>query len=145
MDHLVYSVYRAANELMGAERTWELVWRTGEILYERLEAILGLESVEDPVEALSRIAEWLKSVGYVEEAEVRRISGEEFEYVMSKPAIARSAEELVREGRVPPHISTSLMFAVLKKRGLRAELGETVFLPEGRVVERWRVVGSRPD
>ncbi len=135
-------MYRAANELMGVERTWDLVLRAGEVLYERLERALGLESIEDPVEVLSRIAGWLEDVGYVERAEVRRVSGDEFEYVMGRPVIVGGAEELVREGMVPPHISTSLMFAALKRRGLKAELEETRFLPDGTAVERWRVVGS---
>lgn len=143
LDHVMHSVYRAANELMGVERTWDLVWRAGEILYERLEKSLGLGSVEDPLEALSRIAVWLESVGYVDKAEVRRVSEDEFEYIMGRPAIVGGAEELVREGMTPPHISTSLMFAALRKRGLRAELRETRFLPDGTAVERWRIIGPR--
>lgn len=139
LDLVMYSVYRAANEIMG-EKTWDLVWRAGEILYEELERSLGLGIAEDPVEALSRIAEWFIAMGYVDEAGVRRVSEGEIEYVMGRPAIARGAEMLVREGMVPPHISTSVMFAALKKRGLRASIvGEPTFRPDGTVVERWRI------
>ncbi|MEM4936364.1 MAG: hypothetical protein QW780_05095, partial [Sulfolobales archaeon] len=107
VDLVMYAVYRAANELLG-RRTWDLVWRSGEILYERLEKLLKLELIEDPVEALARVAEWLQREGYVDKACVREGPGGEIEYIMSRPAIARGAEELVREGAVPPHLSTSL-------------------------------------
>ncbi|MEM0196204.1 MAG: hypothetical protein QXK66_00995 [Sulfolobales archaeon] len=57
--------------------------------------------------------------GYVDRACVKKGPDGEIEYVMSRPAIARGAEELVKEGAVPPHLSTSLMFAVLKNKVLR--------------------------
>lgn len=43
---------------------------------------------------------------------------------------------------VPAYISTMLMFALLKKRfGLAAEMvGEPDLRPDGRAVERWRLV-----
>ncbi|MEM1650877.1 MAG: hypothetical protein QXH94_03665 [Sulfolobales archaeon] len=139
VDLVMYAVYRAANELLG-ERTWDLVWRSGEILYERLEKLLKLELAEDPVEVLTKVAEWLQREGYVDRACVKEGPDGEIEYIMSRPAIARGAEELVREGAVPPHLSTSLMFAVLKKRGLKAELsGHPQFLPDGTVVEKWKI------
>lgn len=139
VDLIMYSVYRAAYELLGKD-TWKLVWMSGRVMYERLERELNLSNTSDVYEVLSKLATWLKGCGYVDEAEVRKVSEEEFEYVMSKPAIARGAEELVKEGLVPPHISTSLMFAALRKRGLKAELiGEPTFLPDGRVIERWRI------
>ncbi|MEM2006114.1 MAG: hypothetical protein QW154_00525 [Sulfolobales archaeon] len=140
VDLVMYSVYRAANELLG-DKTWDLVWRSGEVLYEKLEKLLELELIEDPIKALSKVVEWLQKEGYVDEAHVRKISEREIEYIMSRPAIARGAEELVKEGAVPPHLSTSIMFAVLKKRGFKAGLaGDPQFLPDGTVVERWKLL-----
>ncbi len=42
---------------------------------------------------------------------------------------------------MPAHISTTLMFSLLRKRfGLKAEiLGEPTLLPDGRGIERWKL------
>jgi len=42
---------------------------------------------------------------------------------------------------VPAHISTTLMFALLRKRfGLKAKMiGEPRLLPDGRGIERWKL------
>lgn len=45
------------------------------------------------------------------------------------------------KGRVPAHISTALMFAVLKQFKMKAEMvGDPKFLPGGRVIEKWRLI-----
>lgn len=138
-DLVFYSVYRAIHDLLG-EKTWDVVWRSGEIMYSEIKSRLGLSGERDPVRVLERIIEWLKSVGYVEDASIKRVSEDTIEYTMSTPVISRGAERLIRERRVPPHISTSILFAALREHGLKAELvGEPIFLPDGRAVERWRL------
>ncbi|MDW8082637.1 MAG: hypothetical protein RMI56_02445 [Sulfolobales archaeon] len=139
LDLVIYSIYRAVNEVLG-EKTWDIVWRSGEVLYEKLEELLRLHIVEDYVEVLEKLAEWLQKSGYVDVVRIRKLSENEIEYVMGRPAIVRGAEKLVKERMVPPHISTSLMFAALRKRGLKAELaGDPQFLLDGSVVERWKI------
>jgi hypothetical protein len=61
---------------------------------------------------------------------------------MLDPVILPGAERLIAEGAVPAHISTTLMFALLKKRfGLRAEMvGDPDLRPDGLATERWRLV-----
>ncbi len=137
-DKEIYAIYRAVNEKIG-EETWWIVWRAGEILLDELWGELGLSSL-GLGEALKKLGEWLKSVGYVEDIEVRLRDGEA-EYIMTEPVITPGAKRLIDEGMVPPHISTSLLFALLKRYGYRAEMaGDPVFLEDGRVLERWRLV-----
>ncbi len=139
-DLELYSVYKAVNEVLG-EKTWDIVWRAGEILLDIISKDLGLDDVDDPFEALKRVAEWLKEMGYINDIEVRKTGVDTVEYVMSDPIITPGAKKLIEEGMVPPHVSTSLMFATLKRYGYRAEMvGDPVFLDDGRVIEKWRLI-----
>ena len=138
-DYEIYSIYKAVNEVLG-EDTWNIVWRAGEILLELIKDELGLERLKDPFIALSKAAEWLKEVGYIEDIEVLKEGEDRVKYVMAEPVITPGARRLIEEGDVPPHISTSLMFAILKRYGLKAEMiGEPIFLEDGRVVETWKL------
>jgi hypothetical protein len=140
-DQQIYALYRAVWERWGDE-AWYVVWRSGEVLFDEIEAELGLQPDDDPFEAMQRLADYLRRVGYMESAQVRPTHEKEWEYEMQDPVILPGAERLIAEGAVPAHISTTLMFALLKKRfGLKAEMvGEPVFQPDGRAVERWRLV-----
>lgn len=139
-DLELYSVYKAVNEVLG-EKTWDIVWRAGEILLDLISDELRLNEVEDPLEALRRVAEWLKDMGYISDIEVRRTGEDTVEYVMSDPIITPGAKKLIEEDMVPPHVSTSLMFATLKRYGYGAEMiGDPVFLEDGRVIEKWRLI-----
>jgi len=139
MDLVIYSVYKAINEIL-REDTWRVVWRSGEILLESLDDILGIKDEKDLYSALDKIFRWLIDMGYIEHGEIKRSSENEIEYVMSTPVIGSGAEKLIKEGMVPPHISTSLLFALLKRYGLKAEMiGRPIFLEDGRVIERWRI------
>jgi len=139
MDLVIYSVYKAVNEILG-EDTWRVVWRSGEILLEGLDNVLRIKDEKDLYNALEKIFRWLIDMGYIEHGEIKRLSENEIEYVMSTPIIGSGAEKLIEEGMVPPHISTSLLFALLKRFGLKAEMiGRPIFLEDGRVIERWRI------
>ena len=139
-DLELYSVYKAVNEVLG-EKTWDIVWRAGEILLDLISEDLGLDNVDDPFEALKRVAEWLKEMGYISDIEVMKTGEDTVEYIMSDPIITPGAKKLIEEGMVPPHVSTSLMFATLKRYGYKAEMvGDPVFLEDGRVIERWRLI-----
>jgi hypothetical protein len=140
-DQQIYALYRAVWERWGDE-AWAIVWRSGEVLFDEIEPGLGLLPGDDPFAAMRRLADYLQRVGYVTDITVRPLSEDEWEYEMLNPVILPGAERLIAEGAVPAHISTTLMFALLKKRfGLRAEMvGEPVFAPDGRATERWRLV-----
>ncbi len=139
-DKQIYALYRAVWERWGDE-AWYVVWRSGEVLLEAIEAELDLGLDGDPFAAMQRLATYLKRVGYVREIAVRPLSEHEWEYEMVDPVILPGAKRLIEEGAVPAHISTTLMFALLKRFGLGAEMIDDPDLrPDGRAIERWRLV-----
>jgi len=140
-DRQIYALYRAVWQRWGDE-AWYVVWRSGEILFDEIEPELGLQPDDDVFAAMQRLAAYLQRVGYVTDIAVRPLSEDEWEYEMGEPVILPGAKRLLAEGAVPAHISTTLMFALLKKRfGLAAEMvGEPDLRPDGRAVERWRLV-----
>ena len=140
-DHQIYAIYRAVWERWGQE-AWYVVWRSGEVLFDLIEPELGLQDRDDPVTAMQKLATYLRRAGYVREIAVRPVGQDEWEYEMVDPVILPGAKRLISEGAVPAHISTTLMFALLKKRfGLGAEMiGDPDLRPDGRATERWRLV-----
>jgi|Deesub1362B_J571_1020462.scaffolds.fasta_scaffold05340_4 hypothetical protein len=139
-DLEIYAIYYAIYDLVG-EDTWKVVWKAGEIVYNEIKDKIGAADAKDPFESLKKLAEWLKKVGYIEDIEVRKVAEDEIEYVMLNPIITSGAKRLIQEGRVPAHISTALMFAALKQFNMKAEMvGEPKFLPDGRAVERWKLI-----
>jgi hypothetical protein len=140
-DQQIYALYRAVWERWG-DKAWYVVWRSGEVLLDEIELDLGLEPDDDPFAAMQRLADYLRRVGYVEDIAVRPLSEEEWDYEMLDPVILPGAKRLLAEGAVPAHISTTLMFALLKKRfNLKAEMvGDPDLRPDGRATERWRLV-----
>jgi hypothetical protein len=140
-DQQIYALYRAVWERWGDE-AWYVVWRSGEVLLGEIESELGLQPDDDPIAALQRLAAYLQGVGYVEEIVIRPLSEDEWDYEMVDPVILPGAKRLIAEGAVPAHISTTLMFALLKVRfGLTAEMaGDPDLRPDGRAIERWRFV-----
>ena len=145
-DYQIYALYRAVWERWGDE-AWYVVWRSGEILFDAIEPELCLQVDDDPFAAMQELAAYLQRVGYVEEIAVRSLGEDEWQYEMLNPVILPGAERLIAEGAVPAHISTTLMFALLKKRfGLKAEMvGDPDLRPDGRAIERWRLVSLAED
>jgi hypothetical protein len=139
-DKQIYALYRAVWERWGDDAWW-VVWRSGEVLLEEIEKELGLELDAGPFPAMQRLADYLQQMGYVREIAVRSLSEDEWEYEMADPVILPGARRLLDEGAVPAHISTTLMFALLKRFGLKAEMtGEPDLRDDGRAIERWRLV-----
>jgi hypothetical protein len=139
-DKQIYALYRAVWERWGDE-AWYVVWRSGEVLFEEIEAELDLGPDADPFAAMQRLATYLQQVGYVREIAVRPLSEDEWEYEMVDPVILPGARRLLDDGAVPAHISTTLMFALLKRFGLKAEMvGDPDLRADGRAIERWRLV-----
>ncbi len=139
-DRQIYALYRAVWERW-SDDAWYVVWRSGEVLLDEIAGELELDCCQDPLTAMQRLATYLERVGYVQEIAVLPLSGDEWEYEMVDPVILPGARRLIQEGAVPAHISTTLMFALLKRFGLKAEMvGEPDLRPDGRAIERWRLV-----
>ena len=139
-DKQIYALYRAVWERWGDD-AWYVVWRSGEVLLSEIEAELDLMLEGDPFTAMQSLASYLQQVGYVREIAVRALSEDEWEYEMVDPVILPGAKRLLDEGAVPAHISTTLMFALLRRFGLKAEMvGEPDLRADGRAIERWRLM-----
>jgi hypothetical protein len=138
-DLEIYAIYRAIWENWG-DAAWNVVWRAGEVLFDEIHAELELDT-NSPLNAMRGLAEYLVRVGYFAEMKVRQTAEDELEYEMIEPAILPGAERIIAEGGVPAHISTSLMFAGLKKLfNLKAEMmGDPEFTADGRAIERWKL------
>ncbi|MCX8191946.1 MAG: hypothetical protein N3F06_03975 [Nitrososphaerales archaeon] len=148
----MYCLCKAIYEFLG-EDAWKVVWRSGEILFKELEERLNLKNEKDYVKTLQRLAQYLQESGYVEHINVNRLLDEMKQrrseeelivYEMVNPALTKWAERLTKEGGAPAHISTGLLLAALKKYGLKGEMVEgPVFLPDGRVIEKWKITTLR--
>ncbi len=138
-DLEIYAIYRAIWENWGDE-AWKVVWRAGEVLFDEIHERLNLDT-DLPLAAMQGLAEYLVDVGYFADMKVRQTAEDELEYEMVAPVILPGAERIIAEGGVPAHISTSVMFAALKKLfGLKAEMiGEPEFTDDGRAIERWHL------
>jgi hypothetical protein len=139
-DLQIYAIYRAVWERWGDE-AWNVVWRSGEVLFDEIEPTLGLTPDDTPFSAMRRLADYLRQAGYVDDIAIRQTGEDELEYEMLNPVILPGAKRLIAEGAVPAHISTTLMFALLRKRfSLKAEMiGEPRLLPDGRGIEIWKL------
>jgi hypothetical protein len=139
-DKELYAIYLAAWERWGDE-AWEIVWRSGQIVFQEIEDELDLEGTTW-IEGMQRLADYLARVGYVRDISVEQVREDRMEYTMLDPAILPGAKRLVAMNAVPGHVSTTLMFALLARRyGLRAEmLGDPDLRDDGSAVEQWRVV-----
>lgn len=139
-DLEIYAIYHAIYDFVG-EDTWKVVWKVGEKVYAEIKEDVGAAGAENVFDALKRLAEWLKRVGYAEDIQVHKVAEDEVDYVMLNPIIAPGAKRLIEEGRIPAHVSTAVMFAALKQFNMKAEMvGEPTFLPDGRAVERWKLI-----
>ena len=138
-DLEIYSIYRAIWENWGDD-AWKVVWRAGEVLFDEIQSDLELDA-SSPLSAMRDLAEYLVDVGYFADLKVRQTAEDELEYEMLEPAILPGAERIIAEGGVPAHISTSVMFAGLRRLfGLKAEMiGDPIFTDDGRAIERWRL------
>lgn len=138
-DLEIYAIYRAVWENWGDE-AWKVVWRAGEVLFDEIHEQLDLDT-SSPLAAMRGLAHYLVDVGYFLDLKVRQIAEDELEYEMVDPAITPGAQRIIAEGGVPAHISTSVMFAGLKRLfGLTAEMiGDPEFTDDGRAIERWKL------
>ncbi len=138
-DLELYGIYKAVNEQLG-EKTWEIVWRSGKIVLDEIWSEINPQDTDDVFLVLKNLGNYLSKVGYVDYIEVEKETETRVKYTMGKPVILPGAEKLIREGMVPPHISTALMFAALNKLGYKAEMvGEPEFLENDVAIEVWEI------
>lgn len=135
-----YAIYKAITELFG-ERGWEVIWRSGEIVFDELQKELNLTETE-PLALMQRLADWLVETGYIHRIDVSQPSGDELVYEM-EGAVLRPAVLKLREAKaVLPHWSTVVMAAALKKVcGIEVEVdaARPEILSPTRSREMWKL------
>ncbi|MBI2846783.1 MAG: hypothetical protein HYX82_02770 [Chloroflexi bacterium] len=134
----VYAIYKAISELFG-EKGWQVIWRSGEIVFDDLEKKLKFPD-KDPLSVMKVLADYLADVGYVSKIEFRMVGDNVLEFDIYGPSFIRpSVLRLKAEKGVLPHWSTVITVAALKKIcGVKAETDATapqLFKDFGR--ERW--------
>ena len=135
----LYCIYTAMTRLHG-DKAWDIVWLSGEILFEDVEKELNITETE-PVAVLRKVGDWFARMGYVSRTDFIVIGENMLEYHLYDPLIIPAARRLIEEGSAAPHFSTSLMFAALKKKcGMGAEMiGDPTILPDRHAWEVWRL------
>jgi len=136
-DLVLYSIFKAVNEYIGKD-TWKIVYRVGEIIVDELWDELGLTSELSALDGLNKLSRWLVSMGYVKDLKFIEKEDGSLEYWMLEPIISNGAKRLLDENLVPPHISTSILFAFLNRLGYRVEMrGDPIFRSDGYIIEKW--------
>ena len=100
LNQELYAIYKALDQLIG-ERAWDVVWRSGEVLFDDLEKGLDITEME-PLAVMKKIGAWFERSGYVDKIEFRMVAPDELEYDMYDPIIRPSARRLISEGAAAP-------------------------------------------
>lgn len=114
LDLEVYAIYKAVTELFG-DRGWDVVWRSGEIVFQELKRRLNITETE-PIALLRRLGRYFEEVGYLKRMSIEALKEDEFLYDMYEVSIHEGIMKLRAEEANPvlAHFSTTVMFAALK-------------------------------
>jgi hypothetical protein len=142
LDIVNYAVCQAVNEYMDGEAT-EFFRKVGE--YHLDEALrrgfVRIEANDKPLDALIKIGRYLESYGYMEQIRIHRIDEKEAIVEMFGVSVTDSSAKLLGEKKQPSHYMTNVMFAVLKRLGVRAELRDMEFdRDQKHFKEYWKIL-----
>ena len=142
LDIVNYAICETVNEYVDGRAT-EFFRRVGE--YHMEEALrrgfVRMEPSDKPLDALIRIAKYLESYGYMEQIRINRIDEKEAMVEMLGVSVTDSSAQLLGEKKQPSHYMTNVMFAALKKLGVRAELKDMEYDREQKhFKEYWRIL-----
>lgn len=96
-DLELYGIYKAVNEKLG-EKTWDVVWRSGEIVLDEIWDEINPENSDDVFLVLKNLGDYLARVGYVDYIKVEKESETRVKYTMGKPVILPGAERPYKRG-----------------------------------------------
>jgi len=142
LDIVNYAVCEAVNDFVDGKAT-EFFRRVGEYHLEEAlrRGVVKMEPNDKPLDALIRIARYLESYGYMKEIRINRIDEKEATVEMLGVSVTDSSAQLVGEKKQPSHYMTNVMFAALKKLGVRAELKDMEYDREQKhFKEYWRIL-----
>jgi hypothetical protein len=142
LDIINYAVCNAVNDYLDGEAT-EFFRKVGEYhLDEALRrGLVAIEPGDKPMDALIRIAKYLESFGYMEQIRINRIDEKEASVEMFGVSVTASSAKLLGEKKEPSHYMTNVMFAALKRLGVKAELKDMEFDREKKhFKEYWKIL-----
>jgi hypothetical protein len=142
LDIINYAVCEAVNEYVDGKAI-EFFRTVGE--YHLAEAlrrgVVRIESTDKPLDALIKIAKYLESFGYMEQIRINRIDDKEAIVEMLGVSVTDSSATLLGEKKQPSHYMTNVMFAALKKFGVKAELKDMEYdQKEKHFKEYWKII-----
>lgn len=145
LDIINYAICKTVNEFL-KERSRDFFRKVGEHHMEEAmrRGLLRIEPSDKALDVLVKIARYLESMGYMERIDISRLSEEEATVEMHGVSVTQSSARLLREGMEPSHLMTNIMFAALKRFGIKAELRELEYDEGGRrFKEHWRIVTAK--
>lgn len=133
----INAIYRALIERFG-EDSWEILWRSGEILFKELKDDIGVTEDMEINHAVQRLCDYIRRVRLVDRIEY--IFNEDKSTIETVVHFPFSIDMYKREMAGPIYIFSSLLASVLNYIGYRVERsGEHYIMDRNKLVEKWKV------
>jgi len=134
---LLNSVYKAVAEELG-EESWDVLWKSGELLFNEVREEIGVDPDDDIPTAISKLCEYLKKAGLVETIEFKY--DESTGILETTVTFPFKISSYRRELAGPIYLFTSLLSSLLHHLGYEMEREGEHYIHEGnKLSERWRV------
>lgn len=141
LDIINYAICQAVADYLN-ERATEFFQRVGEHHFDEAlkRGLIKISPPDKPLDSLIKIAEYLESVGYMGKVVINKLSDSEAFVDMYDVTVTTSSIKMIKQGKAPSHFMTNLMFAALKRLGIKAELEDVRFDEEKRhFKEHWKI------
>jgi len=133
----INAIYRALIERFG-EDSWEVLWRSGEILFKELKDDIGVTEDMEINHAVQRLCDYMRRIRLVDKIEY--IFNEDNSTIETVVHFPFDINMYKREMAGPIYIFSSLLTSVLQYIGYRLERGgEHYILDKNKLVEKWRI------
>ena len=102
---------------------------------------ITLKPEDAPLEVLIKIAKYLESTGYMQKITIQKLSDHEAIVEMQQVSVTVSSAQLLHADKQPSHFMTNIMFAVLRRRGVQADLRHMDYDVENATFkEYWKIL-----
>ncbi len=133
----INAIYRALIEEVG-EDSWDILWRSGELLFEELREEVGIEKGMEINKAVQLLGDYLRRLGMIERMEFK--FDDENMIVETVVKFPFEIESFKREAAGPIYIFASMLVSMLNYLGFSVErYGEHYILEKDKLVERWKL------
>jgi len=142
IDIINYAICQAVDDYL-AEKAVDFFKKVGEYHFDEASerGLIKIEPDDKPLDALIKIARYLESVGYMKKILITKLDENEALVEMHEVSVTRSSAKMLRKGKQPSHYMTNVMFAVLRKLGVQAELRDLEYNEEKHYFkEHWKIL-----